>query len=95
MQARPVRRFREDEARSKLGTVVHTRAAFWKVPYGTRGRVVEIYQVAPGWFDVVIEWDLRDPSSTQRDRFAKEPFDEFLAEVSPITPPITNRVALA
>jgi len=92
MQVKPVRRFRIEEAQSKVGTVVHTRAAFWNVPYGTRGQVVDICEVSPGWFDVVVEWDLPNAVSPQRDRFAKEPFDEFLAEPLHASFPITENV---
>jgi len=94
MQAKPVRRFRREEAQSKVGEVVHTRAAFWNVPYGTQGRVVDVYEVSPGWFDVVVEWDLPTTVSPQRDRFAKEPFDEFLAEPLHVSFPITENVVL-
>ncbi len=95
MQAKPVQRFKMEEAQSKVGAVVRTRAAFWNVPYGTRGRVVDIYEVSPGWFDVVVEWELPRKSLPQRDRFAKEPFDEFLAEAVHLTPPMGDSVVLA
>lgn len=92
MQAKPVRRFKKDEAEGQVGTVVRTRAAFWNVPYGTRGRVVDIYQVSTGWFDVVVEWELPDKP---RDRFAKDPFDEFLAEPLFLRPSTHDNLVLA
>lgn len=92
MQAKPVRRFKKEEAESKVGTVVRTRAAFWNVPYGTRGRVVDTYQVSTGWFDVVVEWEL---AGKPRDRFAKDPFEEFLADPIFLTPSTQDNLALA
>jgi hypothetical protein len=81
MQAKPVRRFKKDEAESKLGKMVRSRSAFWKVPYGTTGQVVDTYEVSEGWYDVVIEWNLPRGESPQRDMFAKEPFEDFLIEL--------------
>jgi hypothetical protein len=79
MQPQKVIRFTETEAKEKLGRRVHALVEFAGVPRGTLGEVVDIYEFAPGEFDVFIQWE--SPLRKRvRDRFAKGPYEDYLRE---------------
>jgi len=79
MQPQPVLRFTESEASAKVGRTVRSLFEFAGVPLGTLGEVVDIYEFADGQFDVVVEWE-SSRLHKLRDRFAKEPYEEYLTE---------------
>ncbi|HXI22553.1 MAG TPA: hypothetical protein VNG71_01670 [Pyrinomonadaceae bacterium] len=80
MQARVVLRFTEAEARAKLGQRVRAEVEFAGVPKGTEGTVVDVHEFETGQFDVIVEW--QSPLQRNlRDRFAKEPYEEYLSEL--------------
>lgn len=77
-----VRRFTGHEARQKLHHQVRSRVEFAGIPRGTTGRVVELHEIDKGEFDVVIEWDRNFDNKPIRDRFAKNTFEQLLADES-------------
>ena len=82
MQRKQVVRFTAAQAHERMGNRVRSLIEFAGVPKGTSGVVVDVYEFDTNQFDVVIAWDL--PSrQNPRDRFAKDPYEEFLLEEAP------------
>ncbi len=77
MREKQVTRFTATEAREKVGHRVRSLIEFAGVPKGTEGVVIDVHEFGVDKFDVVVEWDLPRRENL-RDRFAKEPYGEFL-----------------
>ena len=73
-------RFNQQEAQALLGRSIRLLDSFSLVPKGTSGRVVELQEILPDQFDLVIEWDTLSPAGSQRDWFSKDQFEHFLVE---------------
>jgi hypothetical protein len=73
-------RFNQQEARALLGRPVRLLDSFSVVPRGTTGRVVELQEILPDHFDLVIEWDAISLAGAQRDWFSKDQFELYLVE---------------
>lgn len=80
MYPRRVARFTREEAMQKIGHKIRSLVEFSGVPLGTRGSVVDIYEVDSGCFDVVIKWDFPVGSELSQDRFAKDTYERLLTE---------------
>ncbi len=49
-------RFTKEEVITKIGRAVRTLTGFYRVPYGTTGRVIDSYEMGDDCYDVVIQW---------------------------------------
>lgn len=73
-------RFTKEEVQAKIGQTVRTLTGFYRVPYGTIGRVIDSYEMGTGFYDVVIQWSLPNAREPVVDRFAKSTYEQLLAE---------------
>ena len=80
MDAKPVQRFTEEEAKSKVGRLIRSKVEFYRVPEGTPGRVVDIHKISEDQFDVWIEWELPNRPEPIHDRFGKSTYERLLVE---------------
>jgi len=80
MYAKRVARFTREQADQKVGRRVHSLVEFSGVPFGTHGTVVGVERVDGDCYDVVVEWEPPARTSILKDRFAKETYEELLAE---------------
>ena len=65
-------RFNQQEAQALLGRSIRLLDPFSVVPKSTTGRVVELQEILPDQFDLVIEWDTLSLAGSQRDWFSVE-----------------------
>jgi hypothetical protein len=75
-----LQRFSKGEAESKLGQRVRAAVDLTDIPKGAAGRVMEMDEIEPNGFDLIIEWDLRMNGKIQHDWFAKEEYERSIAE---------------
>ena len=73
-------RFNQQEAQALLSRSVRLLDSFSVVPKGTTGRVVELQEILPDQFDLVVEWNRPSGAGSQRDWFSKDQFEHFLVE---------------
>jgi hypothetical protein len=72
--------FSRAEARAKLGRQVRSSVEFSGIPKGTAGRVVQIEEIEPGDFEVVIEWKLPKRQPALCYWLTKKHYRQFLFE---------------
>jgi hypothetical protein len=73
-------RFRQQEAKLLVDRSIRLLKSLSVIPKGTTGRVVDLQEILPGEFDLVIEWDTPSLGGGQRDWFSKDQFDRYLVE---------------
>lgn len=90
------RQFTKEEAKAKVGKRIRTTRAWVGVPTGSFGNVVKAaymgkrkpaFEDFQAVWDVVIEWELREPPFSERKRkiqdwFPKWEYAQYLEEVS-------------
>ena len=79
-QRREPVRFSREEALSRVGRRVRSIVGFDGLEVGTLGRVMEIDEIEPDGFELIIEWDSRIEGKFQHDWFTKEQYENSLVE---------------
>jgi hypothetical protein len=73
-------RFSREEALGRVGRRVRSIVGFDGIEAGARGRVMEIDEIKPDGFELIIEWDSRIEGKFQHDWFTKEQYETSLVE---------------
>jgi hypothetical protein len=74
-------RFAKAEAERYVGRTVRSLVVISTHPEGSTGRVVDLQEVLPEEFDLVLEWDLPCSSQPLRDWFSRDDYNRDLVEV--------------
>ena len=73
--------FTREEAEGYVGRAVRSLVAISTLPKGATGRVVDLVEIQPDQFQLVIEWDSGRASQSLRDWFSRDDYDRDLVEV--------------
>ena len=73
-------RFSREEALGRIGRRVRSTVGIDGIEAGARGRVMEIDEIEPDGFELIIEWESRVEGKFQHNWFTKEQYELSLVD---------------